>query len=54
MTDETRERILVALHKLLADNELETNARRSGLAFLRIGTRRKALQDAITIVRNTP
>ena len=54
MTDETRERILIALHQLVAENEAETQKRRSGLAFLSIGARRRALQDAITIVKNTP
>lgn len=53
MTSETRERILIALNLLLAENERETQNRRSVVASIGIGSRRKALMDAITIVRDT-
>lgn len=53
MTDETRERILIALNQLVKENEEQTQRRRSVLATLSIGSRRRALQDAITIVRET-
>jgi hypothetical protein len=53
MTDETRERILIALHRLLDENTAETQRRRSPMASLVNGARRNALQDAITIVKET-
>ncbi|MFZ9274866.1 MAG: hypothetical protein ACO24S_06940 [Ilumatobacteraceae bacterium] len=50
-TSETRDQILFALNELVRDNEAQTQKRRSSLAFLAIGARRKALEDAITIVK---
>ena len=51
-SSDTRDQILFALNELVREAEAETQKRRSPLATLAIGARRRALNDAITIVKN--